>query len=82
MSQLEIKENQYWKTIIDTMAEALMVVDPKGLIISVNQSMIRLTGFNENELVGSPCGVLCCDRCFLKKNNQPTIFAHFLKKNI
>nr|MDA3895114.1 PAS domain S-box protein [Desulfobacteraceae bacterium] len=70
MEQLKIEQNQYWKTIIDTMAEALMVVDSKGLIISVNQSILRITGFKERELVGNPCGVLNCDKCFVKKKQS------------
>jgi PAS domain S-box-containing protein len=80
MEQLEIKQNQYWKTIIDTMAEALMVVDSKGLIISVNQSMLRLTGFKERELVGNPCGVLNCDKCFVKKKQSPDHFCALFEK--
>jgi len=83
MNQFVNTQNQYWKTIIDTMAEALMVVDPKGLIISVNQSMVRLTGFKEHELVGEPCGVLCCDRCFVKKEQSTDHFcALFEKKHL
>ncbi|MBC2717596.1 MAG: sigma 54-interacting transcriptional regulator [Desulfobacteraceae bacterium] len=80
MDQLGIKQNQYWKTIIDTMAEALMVVDSKGLIISVNQSMLRITGFKERELVGNPCGVLNCDRCFVKKKQSPEHFCALFEK--
>lgn len=75
MEQFGINQNQYWKTIIDTMAEALMVVDPKGLIVSVNQSMIKLTGFKERELVGSQCDVLNCDRCFIKKKQLSSHFC-------
>lgn len=80
MNQFENTQNQYWKTIIDTMAEALMVVDPKGLIISVNQSMVRLTGFKEHELVGEPCGVLCCDRCLVKKEQSTDHFCALFEK--
>jgi len=83
MKQRSIEQNRYWKTIIDTMAEALMVVDSKGLIISVNQSMLRLTGFKERELVGNPCGVLNCDRCFVKKKQSANHFcALFEKKHL
>ena len=80
MAALDLKQNQYWKTIIDTMAEALMVVDFRGLIISVNQSMLRLTGYKESELVGKPCGVLNCDKCFIKKNQSPSHFCALFEK--
>lgn len=80
MEQFKIKQDQYWKTIIDTMAEALMVVDSKGLIISVNRSMLRLTGFKETELVGKPCDVLNCDRCFIKKSQSSNRFCALFEK--
>ncbi len=80
MEQLGINQNQYWKTIIDTMAEALMVVDSKGLIISVNQAMLSLTGFKERELVGNTCGVLNCDKCFIKKKQSPDHFCALFEK--
>jgi len=72
---LHIGQNQYWKTIIDTMAEALMVVDHRGVIVSVNQSLLDLTGFDENELVGKPCTVLNCDTCAVKKSRSPEHFC-------
>lgn len=75
MTCIEIGQNQYWKTIIDTMAEALMVVDTQGLIISVNQSMLQLTGYSEMELVGKACGVLNCNNCLMSKGRKTGHFC-------
>ena len=75
MDQRHVGQSQYWKTIIDTMAEALMVVDHRGVIVSVNQSMLDLTGFTEKELVGKPCAVLNCDTCAVKKSRSPEHFC-------
>ena len=75
MTSIEIGQNQYWKTIIDTMAEALMVVDTHGLIISVNQSMLQLTGYSETELVGKTCGVLNCNNCLINKERRTDHFC-------
>lgn len=54
---------QYWETVIHTMMDGLMVVDPVGTIVAVNPAMERLTGYTREELLGQPCTILNCDRC-------------------
>ncbi len=56
--------SQYWKTVVDTMLDGLMVVDPGGIILSVNNAFETLTGYGEKELIGQPCTVLECNTCF------------------
>ena len=53
----------YWQTIMETMMDALMVVDPDGLIVAVNKAMTEITGFEKEELIGRPCAALNCDSC-------------------
>ncbi|MFP4349964.1 MAG: PAS domain S-box protein [Desulfococcaceae bacterium] len=50
----------YWKTVIDTMADGLMIVDRKGVILSVNAAMETLTGYPAEKLIGRSCQVLGC----------------------
>ncbi len=58
------KENsEYWKTIIDTMADGLMIVDSKGIILSINDAMANLIGYLKEELIGESCKILDCDTC-------------------
>ncbi len=80
MARFRIKQDRYWKAIIDTMVEALMVVDSQGVIISVNRSMLKLTDFTENELIEKPCDVLKCDKCFVKKKKYPDRFCALFEK--
>ncbi len=80
MARFRIKKDRYWKAIIDTMVEALMVVDSRGIIISVNKSMLKLTDFAENELIEKPCDVLKCDKCFVKKKKYPDRFCALFEK--
>ena len=61
---LEEEYNQYWQTIIQTMLDGLMVVDPDGIILSVNKALERLTGYQQSELIGKSCEILGCNICF------------------
>lgn len=61
---LEEEYNQYWQTIIQTMLDGLMVVDPDGVILSVNPAFERLTGYQQEELIGQSCEILGCNTCF------------------
>ncbi|UCF95543.1 MAG: sigma 54-interacting transcriptional regulator, partial [Desulfobacterales bacterium] len=53
----------YWKTIVDTLQDGLMVIDPMGNILAVNPAAERLTGYSAAELIGSSCRALNCTGC-------------------
>lgn len=53
----------HWKTIVDTLQDGVMVVDPRGRVLAVNPAAERLTGYSEVELVGKSCRVLDCTGC-------------------
>lgn len=55
--------SKYWKTIVDTIQEGILVVDPKGRILAVNPAVERLTGYRAEELIGKSCRVLDCTGC-------------------
>jgi two-component system response regulator HydG len=55
----------YWESIIDTMKEGLLVVNPEGTIIAVNPAAEALTGYSALELIGSSCRVLDCTGCVI-----------------
>jgi PAS domain S-box-containing protein len=54
---------KYWKTIVDTLQDGLMVLDPVGNILAVNPAAERLTGYSADELVGNNCRTLNCTGC-------------------
>jgi len=54
---------KFWKTVIDTMLDGLLIVDPEGIILAVNQAMEALSGYRREELVGQPCTILKCHLC-------------------
>ena len=54
---------KYWKTIIDTLHDGLIVVDQDGKIRFVNSAAEKLTGYSAEELIGKSCTVLNCTGC-------------------
>ena len=56
-------QEHFWKTVIDTMMDGLLVVGVEGVILSVNQAMEHITGYTRDELVGQPCTILKCNTC-------------------
>jgi PAS domain S-box-containing protein len=55
---------EYWKTVVDTMMDGVIVVDGEGRIVSINKALERITGYSAGELVGQDCLVLDCDTCY------------------
>jgi transcriptional regulator with PAS, ATPase and Fis domain len=58
-----VELSPYWKTIVDTLQDGVMVVDPRGQIVAVNPAAETLTGYSSEELVGQSCRVLDCTGC-------------------
>jgi two-component system, NtrC family, response regulator HydG len=54
----------FWEKVINTIMEGVVVVDPRGIILSVNQAMEEITGYHRQELIGKPCALIKSDTCF------------------
>ncbi|WP_306303939.1 sigma-54 interaction domain-containing protein [Desulfosarcina cetonica] len=61
MNDLDL--NAYWKSIVDTIQDGVMVVSPQGIIISVNRAFEEITGYPHGEIVGRACTTLNCTSC-------------------
>ncbi|SHI60036.1 PAS domain S-box-containing protein [Desulfatibacillum alkenivorans DSM 16219] len=55
--------NSYWKTVVDTIHDGVMIVDNQGVVVSINKGMERISGFKAGEMVGKSCTMLNCDIC-------------------
>lgn len=53
----------FWKPIINTLNEGVLIVDPQGTIIAVNAAAEAITGYTAAELVGQNCRILECTGC-------------------
>ncbi len=62
--------NRYWKTVVDTIQDGIMIVDRSGTIVSVNSALETITGYPKNEIVGQPCTRLNCNICEIALNIQ------------
>jgi two-component system response regulator HydG len=56
----ETELDTYWKTVVNTMRDGIMIVDTMGSIVSVNDALEAITGFSREELIGRKCSVLNC----------------------
>ena len=60
----------YWKTVLNTIQDGLMIVDRAGTILSVNRALEAITGYSREDLIGSPCSALHCDICDIARDEN------------
>ncbi|MCP4746044.1 MAG: PAS domain S-box protein [Desulfobacteraceae bacterium] len=58
----------YWKTVVNTIHDGILIVNPRGVIVSVNRALENMTGYRKDELVGQVCGLINCDSCVRSPN--------------
>lgn len=57
--------NDYWKAVVDTIQDGVMIVSPDGTIVSINRGFEQITGYRRDEILGQSCAVLNCSACEL-----------------
>jgi two-component system, NtrC family, response regulator HydG len=62
------KINRYWKEIVNTMNDGLMVVSPDGTVLMVNQAFEKITGYSRQDLIGRSCALMNCDTCTIARS--------------
>jgi two-component system response regulator HydG len=61
MDSIEI--NKYWKRVIDTISDALLIIRTDGTVLAANRSFEEMTGYSATEITGQSCTLLKCDAC-------------------
>jgi two-component system response regulator HydG len=74
------KINRYWKEIINTMNDGLMVVSPDGTILMVNQAFEKIVGYSREELIGRSCAMLSCDTCAAARSEGKGQWCHLFEQ--
>jgi two-component system, NtrC family, response regulator HydG len=59
----------YWKTVVDTIRDGIMIVNTHGAIVSVNKAFEEITGYSRDEIIGKSCRILQCDICNEERRN-------------
>jgi PAS domain S-box-containing protein len=72
--------NQYWKTVVDTIQDGVMIVNPEGVIVSVNRAFEEITGYGSEEVQGQPCTMLNCTSCEMARNAEGCHFCVMFKR--
>jgi PAS domain S-box-containing protein len=53
----------YWRSVVNTMAEGLFVVNTKGQVVFINPAAERITGYQAEEVLGKPCTLFESETC-------------------
>ena len=67
---LEQELDRYWKIVVDTIQDGVMIVDKQGTIVTVNRALEQMTGFDRGELNGKPCSIFNCDACEVARESH------------
>ena len=71
---------KFWEKVIDTMMEGVVVVDPQGIILSVNHALAEITGYRREELLGRPCALIKTDACYQSLNEGASKNVSFFNR--
>ena len=59
-AMFERELSDYWKKVVDTIKDGIMIVDKGGIIVSINKAMETITGYSKDEMLGKTCAILSC----------------------
>ncbi len=71
---------KYWKTIIDTVNDGLLIIDKNGKILAVNPAAEKMTGYSEAELQKKDCRILNCTACKIYAKGSGEDWCRFFSK--
>ena len=74
--------NAYWKTVVDTIQDGVMIVDPGGTIVSVNKAFETITGYRIDEIIGKSCAVLNCNSCEIAREKNGCHWCALFRKGL
>jgi two-component system, NtrC family, response regulator HydG len=72
--------NDYWKTVVDSIQDGVMIVDPGGTIVSVNRAFEEITGYSHKEIIGKSCITLNCSSCQIAREENSCHWCVMFRK--
>jgi two-component system, NtrC family, response regulator HydG len=76
----DVIDKKFWRTVIDTMQEGLMLVEPDGKIMFINKALEKILGYSLEEVKGKSCEVFECDRCFKAREDGQDKYCVLFKE--
>jgi len=67
---IEQELNRYWKTVVNTIQDGVMIVGTDGIIVSVNKALEKMTGYSDGELIGKICTIFNCNICEIAREGK------------
>jgi len=67
---IEQELDLYWKTVVDTIQDGVMILDDRGTIVTINKAFETITGYSRDEVIGKNCHILNCSSCALARGKQ------------
>ncbi|NEP59721.1 MAG: PAS domain S-box protein [Symploca sp. SIO2G7] len=82
LSSALVAAKDYVDKIISSMADALLVTKPSGIIKTVNQAAQDLFGYSEAELVGKSISMILADKKFIGQANHSPFLLNEILNNV
>ncbi|MEJ2729508.1 MAG: sigma 54-interacting transcriptional regulator [Deltaproteobacteria bacterium] len=67
---MEQELNRYWKTVVNTIQDGVMIVGTDGIIVSTNKALENMTGYRNEELIGKLCTIFNCNICEIAREDD------------
>ena len=67
---VEEELDRYWKTVVNTIQDGIMIVDTRGRVISVNEAFEIITGYLKDDIIGKTCEILSCNLFEVAQKNK------------
>jgi two-component system, NtrC family, response regulator HydG len=81
LADMENQELKYcWKSVVDTIQDGVMIVNPEGMIVSVNRAFEQITGYRSKEIVGKSCDTLNCTSCEIARSQEACHWCVMFRK--
>jgi len=72
--------NTCWKIVVDTIQDDVMIVDISGVILSLDRTFEKISGYSEEQILGQTFTTLNYNGCEITGKKKDANFFQCLKK--
>jgi PAS domain S-box-containing protein len=67
--------NDFINNVFESMADMMITIDDKGIIVNVNAALLNQLGYQENELIGQPVKILTHEETFFSVDEYTNLLS-------